>query len=116
MADLQQKGSDFFTGTSRFSCVCQYAKGRGASFRTLTNRHTTVTTIEVTKLSATRIEGRTIIPSKDSKLDCETGTFTTHGPTIAPMPPSDGWRLEAEMDSPASNKEPVRRTHCDVDC
>jgi hypothetical protein len=76
MADLQQKGSDFFAGTARFSCVCQYAKGWGASTRTLTNRYTTVTTIEITKLSATRIEGRTVIPSKDSKLDCETGTFT----------------------------------------
>jgi hypothetical protein len=41
-----------------------------------TNRYTTVTTVDITKLSATSIEGRTIIPSKDSKLDCETGTFT----------------------------------------
>ena len=27
-----------------------------------------------------------------------------HGPTIAPMLPPDGWRLEAELYSPASNK------------
>jgi len=62
----------FFTGTLRFSCVCQYTKGA----RTLTNRFTSVTTIEITKLSQTRIEGRTVIPSKDSKLDCQRGDYT----------------------------------------
>ena len=30
------------------------------------------------------------------------------------MLPPDGWQLEAEMYSPATNKKPVRRTHCDV--
>ena len=36
------------------------------------------------------------------------------GPTIAPMLPPDGWRLEVETYSPATNKKPVRGTHCDV--
>jgi hypothetical protein len=71
MADLEGKG-DFFTGTLRYSCVCQYTKAA----QTLTNRFTSITTIEITKLSQTRIEGRLVIPSKDSKLDCPKGTYT----------------------------------------
>src|ERR1700730_11312735 len=31
-----------------------------------------------------------------------------HGPTIAPMLPPDGWRLQAELYSPASNKASAR--------
>jgi len=75
MADLQGKG-DFFSGTVKVNCVCQYAKGLGQYARTLTNRFTLESTIEITKLSPTRIEGRTIVPPKDSKFDCAKGGYT----------------------------------------
>lgn len=75
LADLKGTG-DFFTGTVRTACVCQYTKGLGEYARTYTNRFALESTIEITKLSPTRIEGRTIVPPKDSKLDCHKGTYT----------------------------------------
>jgi hypothetical protein len=39
------------------------------------NPFTSVDSIEITKLSQTRIEGRTVIPS-NSKLDCQKGVYT----------------------------------------
>jgi hypothetical protein len=75
LADLQGKG-DFFSGTVKFSCVCQYKKGLGASAETFASWYTFVTTIEITMLSQTRIEGRTIVPPKGSKLDCRNGIYT----------------------------------------
>jgi Trypsin-like peptidase domain len=75
LADLKGKG-DFFSGTVRTGCVCQYTRGLGEYARTFTNRFALETTIEITKLSPTRIEGRTMVPPKDSKLDCHKGTYT----------------------------------------
>jgi len=75
MSDLQQKG-DTFSGTGRTSCVCQYTKGLGAYARTYTNTFTGQYEIEITKLSPTRIEGRTTVPPKDSKLDCKKGAYS----------------------------------------
>jgi hypothetical protein len=73
--DLQGKG-EFFSGSVKASCVCQYTRGLGEYARTFTNRFTLESTIEITKLTATRIEGRTVIPPKDSKLDCPKGKYT----------------------------------------
>lgn len=70
MADL--KGKEYFSGTVRFSCVCQYTKGLG---KLLTNRFTWEHTIEITLLSPTRIEGREVVPPKDAKLDCAKGDY-----------------------------------------
>jgi S1-C subfamily serine protease len=75
MADLQHKG-DVFSGTDRHSCVCQYTRGLGTYARTLTNKFTFEYQIEITKISPTRIEGRVLVPPKDSKLECQKGTFS----------------------------------------
>jgi hypothetical protein len=75
MADLKGTG-DFFSGTVRTACVCQYTRGMGEYAGTFTNRFALESTIEITKLSPTRIEGRTIVPPKDSKLDSHKGTYT----------------------------------------
>jgi len=75
MADLQQKG-DVFSGTGRSSCVCEYTKGLGVYARTYTNHFTVQYEIEISKLSPSRIDGRTTVPSKDSKLDCKKGAYS----------------------------------------
>jgi S1-C subfamily serine protease len=75
ISDLQQKG-EVFTGMGRTNCVCQYTKGIGAYARSFTNRFHAEIQIEIIKLSPTRIEGRTLIPPKDSKLDCAKGVYT----------------------------------------
>jgi hypothetical protein len=75
LADLQGKGH-FFSGTVKFSCVCQYKKGLGASAENFSSWYTLVTTIEITMISQTRIEGRTVVPPKGSKLDCRNGIYT----------------------------------------
>ncbi len=78
MADLRRKG-DIFSGTGRNSCVCEYRSAWDGTPHT--NRFTVEYQVEITKLSPTRIEGRTIVPSKDSKLDCKKGAYS--------KPPSD---------------------------
>lgn len=75
MADLQQKGA-IFSGIGRTSCVCEYTRGLGAYARTYTNRFSVQYEIEITKLAPTRIDGRTTVPPKDSKLDCKKGAYT----------------------------------------
>lgn len=75
ISDLQRKG-DVFSGTGRTHCVCQYTKGLGGYARNFTNSFTAQYEIEITKLSPTRIEGRTTVPPKDAKLDCKKGAYT----------------------------------------
>jgi len=71
-----QKKDDVFTGTTRFSCVCEYTKGLGVYARNFTNRVTDQTTIEITKVSPTRIEGRAMVRPTGTKFDCAKGTYS----------------------------------------
>jgi S1-C subfamily serine protease len=73
MADLQQKG-ETFSGSGRTSCVCQYTGTWDLTPHS--NRFTVEYQVEITKLSPTRIEGRTTVPSKDSKFDCKKGAYS----------------------------------------
>jgi hypothetical protein len=75
LADLQQK-AEIFSGTGRTHCVCQYARGLGVYARTISNTFTTEYEIEITRLSPTRIEGRSTVPPKDAKLDCQKGKYS----------------------------------------
>lgn len=75
LADLQRKG-DVFGGLYRSSCVCQYTVGLGAYARTLTNRYTAESQMEITKVTPTRIEGRIETPTAKSKFNCRKGTYT----------------------------------------
>jgi hypothetical protein len=74
LADLQKQG-DIFTGTARDSCVCQYTKGLGVYARAYTNRYTFQYNVEITTLGPTRIEGRTMVLPKGTKLDCPKGVY-----------------------------------------
>ena len=75
LAELQKNG-DVFSGKARYSCVCQYTKGLGGYARTLTNRVTDETAVEITKLGPTRIEGRSMVRPKGTKFDCKKGEFS----------------------------------------
>jgi S1-C subfamily serine protease len=74
LAELQKQG-DIFAGTGRNSCICEYTKGFGGYARTYTNRFTIQYKLEITTLGATRIEGRTSVPPKGTKLDCPKGDY-----------------------------------------
>jgi S1-C subfamily serine protease len=75
LSDLQKKG-DVFSGTVRSSCVCEYTRGLGAYARTFTNRVTDETSIEITSITPTRIEGRGLARPKGTKFDCKKGEFS----------------------------------------
>ena len=75
LSDLQKKGG-IFSGTVRSSCVCEYTRGLGAYARTFTNRVTDETSIEITSLTPTRIEGRSLIRPKGTKFDCKKAEFS----------------------------------------
>jgi Trypsin-like peptidase domain len=75
LSDLQKKG-DIFSGTGRFSCVCQYTQGLGVYARTLTNRVTEEAPIEITSITSTRIEGREMVRPKGTKFDCKKAEFS----------------------------------------
>lgn len=74
LSELQKK-DDIFSGTTRSSCVCQYTRGLGAYARNLTNRVNDQTTIEITKITPTRIEGRGMVRPAGTKFDCSKGTY-----------------------------------------
>jgi S1-C subfamily serine protease len=73
MSELQRKG-DIFSGTTRSSCVCEYT--RILDGRTVTNRVTDETTIEISNITPTRIEGRTLKRPQGTKFDCKKGEFS----------------------------------------
>lgn len=75
LSDLQKKG-DIFSGTVRSSCVCEYTRGLGAYERTFTNRVTDETSIEITGMTPTRIEGRVMARPKGTKFDCKKAEFS----------------------------------------
>jgi S1-C subfamily serine protease len=75
LSDLQKKG-DIFSGIIRSSCVCQYTHGLGAYARTLSNRVSDQSTVEISSVTPTRIEGRTLIRPKETKFDCKKGEFS----------------------------------------
>lgn len=75
LSDLK-KQSDVFSGTARSGCVCQYTRGVGVYARTFTNRVTDETSIEITSITPTRIEGRSMIRPKGTKFDCKKAEFS----------------------------------------
>lgn len=75
LSDLQKKG-DIFSGTFRYSCVCEYTRGLGVYARTFTNRVTDETSIEITSIAPTRIEGRGMARPKGTKFDCKKREFS----------------------------------------
>jgi trypsin-like peptidase len=74
LSDLHKEG-EIFTGTTRESCVCQYTKGLGVYARAYTNQYSVQSQIEITALAPNRIEGRTTVPPKGTKLDCPKGVY-----------------------------------------
>ena len=75
LAELQKNG-DVFSGKNRYSCVCEYTKGLGVYARTFTNRVTDESSIELTSVTPTRIEGRSMARPKGTKFDCKKGEFS----------------------------------------
>lgn len=75
LGDLQKQGN-IFSGTERSSCVCQYTKGLGIYARTYTNRFNDQTTMEISKVDPTRIEGRLMARPAGTKFDCQKGTYS----------------------------------------
>lgn len=75
LSELQKK-EDIFAGMGRSSCICQYTKGLGVYARTYSNRFTDQSEIEITKMSPTRIEGRYMVRVKETKFDCQKGSFS----------------------------------------
>lgn len=76
MADLQ-KDSEVYSGTNKYSCVCQYRKHTlTAGYQILTNRFTEEEPIEITRVSPTRIEGIGHASPENSKFDCEKGSHS----------------------------------------
>jgi hypothetical protein len=72
-ADLT-KQAEIYTGTFKYSCVCQYTSlGKVAPE---TRRYSYEQSEEIALLSPTRIEGRSMQFPEDTKLDCETATFS----------------------------------------
>lgn len=71
LAELQKHG-DIFNGTGRFGCVCQYTKlGRSYS-----NRFTVEFDMEITSITPSRIEGRSMELQPGTKFDCQKGTYS----------------------------------------
>jgi hypothetical protein len=66
----------YFALPNRASCACEYTKGLGVYARNFTNRVSGQTTIEITKVSPTRIEGRAMVRPAGTKFDCKNGTYT----------------------------------------
>jgi S1-C subfamily serine protease len=75
LAELQKSGA-VFSGTNRYSCVCQYTKGLGVYARSFSNRVSDETAVELTKIEPTRIEGRSMVRAKGTKFDCGKGQFS----------------------------------------
>jgi S1-C subfamily serine protease len=75
LSELQKQGG-IFTGTGRYSCVCQYTRGLGLYARTYTNRFTDQWGIEITSIGPTRIEGRVMEHPKGTKFDCRKGSYS----------------------------------------
>jgi hypothetical protein len=75
LAELRKQG-DVFTGTNRESCVCQYTKPGLGGPVTETTRYTLETTVEISEVTPTRIEGRSLMPPKDTRIDCEKGQYS----------------------------------------
>lgn len=76
LAELQKKG-ELYVGETKESCVCQYEKFKPWVGRTLqSNRYTGEAPIEISNITPTRIEGRTMIPPKGTKIDCEKGVYS----------------------------------------
>jgi S1-C subfamily serine protease len=83
LADLQKQG-DIYSGTSKFTCVCQYQKKRFTGrIDLLTNRYSDDERIDITKVSPTRIEGIYNAHPQDSRFDCENRTYSK---PAAPQP------------------------------
>jgi S1-C subfamily serine protease len=77
LADLQKHGN-VYSGTTRFSCVCQYKKlkfGTGQS-DVITNHYSSEYPIEITRISPTRIEGISSATPQDATFDCETRRYS----------------------------------------
>lgn len=81
LAELQKKG-ETYSGNDKDSCVCQYQKRRGISafFDTVTNRYSNEWPMEITKLTATRIEGVATGEPEDAQFNCEKRTYSK--PTV----------------------------------
>jgi hypothetical protein len=75
LAELRKQG-DVFRGTNRESCVCQYTKPGLGGPVTETARYTLETTVEISEVTPSRIEGRSLMPSKDATIDCEKGQYS----------------------------------------
>ena len=76
MADLQKHG-EAYSGTNKYSCVCQYQKrSLRMGYEVLTNRFEVNEPIEITKISPTRIEGTGTAWPQDAKFDCEKRSYS----------------------------------------
>jgi len=85
LSELQKK-DDIFVGTNRISCVCKYTRGLGVYAQSYNSKYTYQAEIEISKLSPTRIEGRTMLHLPNARFDCVGGTFA--------IPPSE-WQTFA---------------------
>jgi len=68
IADLHRQGS-IFAGATKSSCVCQYGANKS-------NRFSHDSAMEITMVSPTRIEGRTLQPAAGAKFDCKHDTYS----------------------------------------
>lgn len=76
LAELQKQGS-IFVGATKYGCVCQYEVNKFGVGRVLqSNRSSDEGAIEITVVSPTRIEGRTLERPKDTKFDCKRATYS----------------------------------------
>jgi len=75
LSELQKK-DDIFVGTNRISCVCRYTRGLGVYAQSYNSKFTYQAEIEISKLSPTRIEGRTMLHPPNARFDCQRGTFS----------------------------------------
>jgi hypothetical protein len=71
IADLKKQG-DAYSGNGKESCVCQF--NRLGTIRT--SRYSLEYPLEITRLSATRIEGWSVVPPKGAKFDCVKGSYS----------------------------------------
>jgi len=76
LSELQKQG-DIYIGKGKDHCVCQYAKFKPFVGQVVeTNRYASEYEIEITKMSSTRIEGRSMVPPKGTKIDCAKGQLS----------------------------------------
>jgi S1-C subfamily serine protease len=73
LSELQKKG-EIYVGKGKEGCVCQYTKFKPFVGQVLeTNHYVNEWEIEISSLSSTRIDGRSSVPPKGTKIDCAKG-------------------------------------------